>query len=178
MTKDMRKKVVKSRKLLKKIERAIPGFRGYRGREDLRAADSIIRENLADKISDTVSSVERCRKDLAKNMVFEVLEDTADTINTLQSLESQVRHAEQGYSGLSSDVSLEEDELNKLYRFDLKMLNYVEKVDKKVEALENSISSGDTDKIDKKLDEIDKFVDKFERNFKKRTEVIKGTYLK
>jgi len=38
---DLRTKVEEDRGLLKKIELFLPGFRGYRKKEDLRAADSL-----------------------------------------------------------------------------------------------------------------------------------------
>ena len=49
---DLRSKVEDDRGLLKKIELLIPGFRGYREREDLRAADSLLRQQLAGRVKE------------------------------------------------------------------------------------------------------------------------------
>lgn len=58
---DLRKKVKEDRGLLKELELAIPGFKGYREREDLRIADSLLRAQLADKLKTIGTQVELCR---------------------------------------------------------------------------------------------------------------------
>ncbi|MBU4189406.1 MAG: hypothetical protein KJ886_00210, partial [Candidatus Thermoplasmatota archaeon] len=62
MAADLRKKVEEDRGMLKKIELAIPGFRGYRKREDLRIADSLLRAQLADRLKNVGAQVEQCRQ--------------------------------------------------------------------------------------------------------------------
>ena len=51
---DLRNKVEEDRGLLKKIQLGIPGFRGYRQKEDLRIADSLLRMQVADLLRSAV----------------------------------------------------------------------------------------------------------------------------
>ena len=54
MTVDLRTKVEDDRGLIKKIQLCIPGFRGYRQKEDLRLADSLLRQQIADELKNNV----------------------------------------------------------------------------------------------------------------------------
>ena len=99
----LREKVEEDRGLIKKIEMAIPGFRGYRKREDLRIADSLLRSALANKIKNIVTTVEECRDALTKKMELTALEDIGKIVNRIGTVENRLRHAEQGYTGISAD---------------------------------------------------------------------------
>ena len=48
---DLREKVVDDRGLISKIQRFVPGFHGYRVAEDLRAADNLLRIQIADRLA-------------------------------------------------------------------------------------------------------------------------------
>jgi len=47
---DIRDRVEQDRGLLKKIQLVIPGYAGYRRREDIRAADNLLRIQLANQL--------------------------------------------------------------------------------------------------------------------------------
>ena len=100
---DLRERVKEDRGLLKKLEMAIPGFRGYRKREDLRIADSLLRKQLADGLGDVKEKIELCRKDLADKMQMDLLNGIGSLMNNITSTENRLRHAEQGYTGVSAD---------------------------------------------------------------------------
>jgi hypothetical protein len=103
---DLRKKVEEDRGLIKKIELAIPGFRGYRKREDLRIADSILRSQLADQMRVVRRNAEICRESLTKKMELDFLEDAGSLVNQIAMIEGKIRHAEQGYTGVSPDYRM------------------------------------------------------------------------
>ena len=48
---DLRDKVKDDRGLIKMIQLVIPGYRGYRIKEDLRIADRLLREELANRLT-------------------------------------------------------------------------------------------------------------------------------
>ena len=139
---DLREKVEDDRGMVKKIELAIPGFRGYRKREDLRIADSLLRSNIANKIKMVGASTEQCRDALTKKMMLKDMESIGSLINKLNKIENRVRHAEQGYSGISADFRIEIPEQNKLYEWDLQLLEYVKDLKYIADKLNSSIDSG------------------------------------
>ncbi|MDI6708758.1 MAG: hypothetical protein QME47_06725 [Candidatus Thermoplasmatota archaeon] len=174
MAVDLRKKVEEDRGLLKKIELAIPGFRGYRKREDLRIADSLLRAQLADRLKHVGMQLEQCRQDLVKRMELEVLEDAARLVNNIQKTENRVRHAEQGYSGISADFRIEVEELNRLYEWDLQLLSDIDKIRAEVAGLERAILGGSRSELPLRLRAVNDVLQDFNMTFDKRIEIIGG----
>jgi hypothetical protein len=171
---DLRKKVEEDRGLLKELELAIPGFKGYREREDLRIADSLLRAQLADRLKGIGAQVEQCRQDLAKRMDLEYLEDAARLVNGMHKTESRVRHVEQGYSGISADIRIEGEELNRLYEWDLELLRDINTVKLKVEELQTAILGGNKKDVPALMRAVTNIVQDFNTTFDKRFEVISG----
>ncbi len=62
---DIREKVEDDRGLIKKIQLKIPGYAGYRRREDIRNADILLRNQVADQVKKVRSDLEGVRDDLA-----------------------------------------------------------------------------------------------------------------
>jgi hypothetical protein len=171
---DIRKKVEEDRGLIKKIELLIPGFRGYRKREDLRIADSLLRSQLADRIRIVRRDVEHCRETLTKNTELDLLEDAGSLVNQITMVEEKIRHAEQGYTGVSPDYRIEEDELNRLYEWDLRLIDHIEEINKNATILQQAVSSDDTQNIRQQMDYMNKKLQDFQVVFEKRREVIAG----
>lgn len=171
---DLRDKVHEDRGLLKKIELAIPGFRGYRKREDLRIADSLLREQLADKLKSVLTDVEQCRDILTRNMEMDMLEDIRRLVNQAQILEGKMRHAEQGYTGVSGDYRIEETELNRLYEWDLGLIEHINQLKNDVDVFKNAVNSGDTSNMKNEMNNLNGKLIAFQDLFEKRREAIAG----
>lgn len=169
---DLRDKVQKDRGLIKKIELAIPGFRGYRKHEDLRAADNLLRTQLAGRMAEARDQMEGCRKTLSKQMELDLLEDVGGILNNMQMAEGRLAHAEQGYSGVSADFKIDEKELNRLYEWDLGLIGNINNILEQVTSLQGTISSRDSNRTSSSLGDIQSAIDEFNRLFSKRVETI------
>ncbi|MEW5936221.1 MAG: hypothetical protein AB1665_00150 [Candidatus Thermoplasmatota archaeon] len=132
---DIRDRVAEDRGLLKRIQLHIPGFAGYRRREDMRQADSILRIQVAERLRGARERMEKVRGTLSDNYLVKALEPLGGAIFEAQEMEGMIRHGEQGYSGISWAIRVEEPELNKLYEFDLSLLEGVAALDSKVDQL-------------------------------------------
>ena len=166
---DLRDKVEKERGLLKKIELAIPGFRGYRKREDLRIADSMLRDYIARILDDVEKSLKRVRDNLTAMMALDYMDDAGRLLNRISAIEEKVRHAEQGYMGLVGDYTVDVDQLNNLYEFDLKLI-YGAK-----ELLEYAQKMGGEEDLAELRDMMKEFMnkmDEFEEYFNKRRDMM------
>ena len=170
--KDLREKVAEERGLLKKIELAIPGFRGYRKREDLRIADSMLRKYLADNIHKAEEDIEAVRKILTREMVLDLLEDMGELINRITSIEGKVRHAEQGYMGISGDYRVDEGELNRVYEFDLSLIGKVKVLREKAKKMREIARRVDEEEITLHMEEIRKYLEDFQELFETRRNVM------
>lgn len=115
---DLRNRVDQDRGTLKRLQLLVPGYSGYRQGEDLRAADSLLRLQVADRIARSRGTVESTRSTLSQAGRFDRLNDLAVLNADLMRLEGQIRHAEQGYSGFSAAIRVNPSNLEKLYEYD------------------------------------------------------------
>src|SRR5438128_7862881 len=124
---DIRDRVEQDRGLLKKIQLVIPGYAGYRRREDIRAADNLLRIQLANQLKGVRGDLETIRDQMAMDGKIQGLQGIGNIIFTVEGLEAKVRHAEGGYSGISATIQIKETELDKLYEYDYAMLDSLDK---------------------------------------------------
>lgn len=136
---DLRSRVEEDRGLLKKIELLIPGFKGYRQRDDIRAADSLLRQQLADRMNETNDIFENCREELSRAMELTLISDMGNILKYSRQIENRIRHAEQGYTGISADFRIEESELNNIYKWDLALIQTIDSINNMAGELLNSI---------------------------------------
>jgi hypothetical protein len=115
---DIRQKVEGDRGFLKRIQLLVPGFRGYREGEDLRAADSILRREVADKVKACRGTIENARSALSNAGQFNALMDLAPLVADLLRIEGEIRAAQQGYTGFSPAVRVKPENLDRLYEYD------------------------------------------------------------
>jgi len=115
---DLRQRVENDRGVLKRLQLLIPGFRGYRQGEDIREADSLLRLQVADKVKNARATIENSRAALVNAGQFTTLNDLAPLLADLWKLEGEIRHAEQGYTGISPAVRINPQQLDRLYEYD------------------------------------------------------------
>jgi hypothetical protein len=115
---DIRQRVDQDRGFLKKVQLLLPGFRGYRQGEDDRAADSLLRLQVADRVHRAGAIVTTARAALSNAGDFSHLTDLAQVASELSVLEGQIRHAEQGYTGISPATRMSPASLDQLYEYD------------------------------------------------------------
>jgi len=171
---DLRERVEEDRGLLKRIQLHIPGFAGYRRKEDLRTADNMLRIQIANKLKDFRGQLENARTTLTSNYQIKALEPLGMTIFKTESLEGQVRHAEQGYSGLVADIKVLEPQLGKLYEWDAFLLDSVARLSQMAAQLESD-AAGDGTKVLDDIKAVTKSLADIEATFKRRMNVITGT---
>ncbi len=171
---DLREKVEDDRGLIKKIQLAIPGYRGYRQKEDLRIADRLLREQLADGLGIAVRDLERSRDNLVEAKELDLLEKASKLINQAQAAENRLRHAEQGYTGISPDYRIQQAQLNQMYEWDLGLIYNIDNVKGAAENLKGATASNDKAGIDKAIDFAMDSLEKFDEIFSKRREALAG----
>ncbi len=173
---DIRGKVEEDRGLLKKIQLFVPGFAGYRRREDVRAADSILRLQMADALVRAREGLEECRHNMVEDFQTKNLDKIGSAINKVRTIEGKVRHAEQGYTGYSPAIRIEMAELNALYEYDAHMISKINELDGAIRWMQDITSGSDTDKARESLDKIRESLVDFERTFEERIPRIAGIF--
>lgn len=173
---DIRQQVEEDRGLLKKIQMVIPGFRGYRKREDIRAADSILRLQMADGLVRVREGLEESRQAMTDDYQTKNIDRIGGVINKARTLEGKVRHAEQGYSGFSPAVRIVEAELNRLYEYDASMIDTIQRLDSAQAALHSAVTARDDTEARLQLEDIRNDLVEFQRVFEDRIPRVAGIY--
>jgi hypothetical protein len=172
---DIRERVEEDKGILKKIQSFIPGFRGYRRKEDLRDADRMLRMQLADRLNKQRRGLEECRGMLVSGGAMAELDVVGGLINQFKRIEGLVTHAEMGYSGIAADIQIKEDELNRMYEFDATMIDHIAAISASIESLKSSLMAADAATSHKDLMNIKARITDFEDQFDRRMNVIQGT---
>jgi hypothetical protein len=175
---DIRDRVEDDRGLLKKIQLVIPGFRGYRIREDLRDSDRMLRTELAKRLVLQRAQLEDVRRALVKaNPMSKALEEMGGVMNAMKRVEGEILHAEVGYSGISADLKIKERELDDLYEYDNSMIESLNFIDEALAHLPEVIRSENDGDLLIAVETVRNRVDGLEGRFKRRKAVITGTGL-
>jgi hypothetical protein len=172
---DIRKRVEEDRGILKTIQTFVPGFRGYRLKEDLRDSDRMLRAQLAKLLGLQRRGLEDCRAIVAQNFNSSQLDAIGGLINRFKTVEGQVQHAATGYSGIAADVRVKETELNRLYEYDTSMIDNIGIISKAVESLKISLKAKDSTQSDEEVAIISNAIEEFEDKFERRMRVITNT---
>jgi hypothetical protein len=154
---DIRDRVEEDRGLLKKIQLVIPGFRGYRIREDLRDSDRMLRTEL--------------------NPMSKALEEMGGAVNTMKRVEGEILHAEVGYSGISADIKMEDQDLDRLYEYDNSMIESLNFIDEALARVPSLMRSGNDAELRIAVETVRARVDGLESRFMRRKATITGTGL-
>jgi hypothetical protein len=171
---DIRQTVDQDRGFVKKLELLIPGFRGYRQGEDARAADALLRLQVADRLKATILSLQSCREGLVQNNQYIGLTDIANAISDVQRLEGRIRHAEQGYSGIASAVRVNPASVDKLYEYDYGFVSAADQLGQAVGPIQNASSSGDASAIQQSVRAFRPLVNQLDQTFQARMRAIEG----
>jgi hypothetical protein len=171
---DLREKVVEDRGIISKIQMFVPGFRGYRIKEDLRAADNMLRIQMAGNLASIRREIEGCRSVMAENGSLEHMERLGTLIGRFKAAEQSVGHAAQGYSGISAKVKVGETELNKLYEYDYSLLSSLADMANDAQTLKAAANSDNKASIKESIGAMAARMETFEATFKRRTAAVTG----
>ena len=172
---DIRDRVEEDRGLIKRIQMHIPGYAGYRRREDLRAADKLLRIQLADKLTTIRRDVENIRGFMTRNYMKDNIEQLGNLILSFQEVEGKLRFSAGGYSGISADIRIEENELERLYEFDYTMVTALDAITQAVPPIDAAVKAKDKNSATTGIETAKENLDKLHGAFKQRLQVITGT---
>jgi hypothetical protein len=131
------------RNWLERLSSKIPGYSGYVDRERRRDIDKLHREHLADRLRALKSPLGEVTRELSSTgRLFEV-GPVDSAIKKLDHLENRVRFASYGYSGFFDVVKIQESQLDAIYKFDLALVDHVDKIDAKLSQLKARAGTAD-----------------------------------
>lgn len=123
---------------VERLAKIVPGFAGYKAREDRRASDRALRQAIVSRLDDRRTVVDRTLAECSRQMKFDALEDLEAVRRRLQLVADMVRYAPAGYSGFFDRFEVKEADLDLIYGHDLRVRELVEQVAAQIGALDAS----------------------------------------
>jgi hypothetical protein len=160
----------KQRGTIESVLRKIPGFRGYLEKEYRRDADRLQREWLADRLQRSKPAIDAFVMSLTDAGQLDALPLCDRLRARLDKLIGRIRGAMQGYSGFFDLVQVDEALLDRVYQFDVSLMDDVETAAESVEKLSAQVAqppAAQVQAVMTRLQELDKHWDL-------RTDMLRG----
>ncbi len=155
------------------IAEAVPGYKGYKEKELRREADKLLREALATRMRTVKTHLDALQQDLIAEGKFELLPEGERAATLIQTFIDRVRTASYGYSGLFDAVRVKEDDLDRLYEFDARLMDYVDRIEGAIGRAREAVA---TDEARSQLLLVRDLAREANTTFDERAEVLSGTY--
>jgi hypothetical protein len=166
-------KVDDERTLTQKILKLVPGWRGYRIKEERRNADRILRDQIVTRLRQSQDKIQ----DIREAVVEAEMEKAYKTVDSLGSrtekLISQIEHADYGYRPFFDAIKIKEDDLMNMLRYDTWFIDQVQTFDQYCDDALILIED-DSDEALGHIKDLRKMVTQMNRKWKDRDQVIMG----
>lgn len=158
-----------NRNWIETILRYIPGFRGYLEKEYRREADDLQRDWLADRLQRSKRAMDNLSRPLAEAGQIDLLPQVDRIRGRLDKLIGRIRGAMQGYSGFFDLVRVREDLLDRVYEYDVALMEQVDALAKGIEEL-----PAKQDQLGDLLPELLRQTDELEGHWDVREDMLNG----
>jgi hypothetical protein len=131
------------RNWLERLADKIPGYNGYVDRERRRDVDKRHREQLADRLRSFKAPLTELMKELTNSGRLMEVGQVDQALKKLDKIENRVRFASYGYAGFFDAVKIEQPQLDQIYKFDLALVEQIDKVEAKLGEVKSKAGTPD-----------------------------------
>lgn len=125
MLDDLTEKIQASQNKFENLVAKVPGYAGYKQKEQRREADKLLRLHVARQYEEQLRRLNEVQYALTSKGRLASIVTLERAVMKLQLLIDRIKTASYGYSGLFDAVKVDEAVLDRLYDFDLAMLEGV-----------------------------------------------------
>ncbi len=112
-----------------KLVAQIPGYKGYKEKEQRREADRLLRDHIVSRMRTVKRQLDALQTDLISAGKIELLDEAGSAATQMQTFIDRVRTAAYGYGGLFDAVRIQEDDLDRVYEFDAALVSYADRIE-------------------------------------------------
>jgi hypothetical protein len=138
---DLFDRVTSEQDIFKKLLSKIPGFKGYIERSNRRASDKLLRDLIASRFEEQWQNISALQRQLISDGGIEYVDDMEGAAIKLRQFIDRIRNAAYGYAGFFDAIKINEEELEKIYQYDLELLEMVDQVKNGVDNVEASFGT-------------------------------------
>ena len=121
--------------ILEKAIRLIPGYKGYKGKEERRDNDHLFRMHLVARMEKLIRVQNEAVSSLKGPAALSLVSDVDRVGKKLEKVIDEVRFADRGYRGWFDMHKVRETELGSLYAFDIALVEDIERLEEAFERL-------------------------------------------
>lgn len=154
--------------------KVIPGFRGYKIREERREADRIVRDYIYRTLKGSRDDLMGCFQLLNSAGIQEVMEPTNQLIAKMDRVAEKVNRASYGYNGFFDSVRIDEPQLDQMITYDTQMMDGARKLADSISTFKTQLSQGKFEDTRNVEGALDSSITQMEAMFDKRKAVIEG----
>jgi len=167
-------RVQESDRPLERIMLQLPGFRGYKVREERREADRIVRDHIYRALKGARDDLMGCFQLLDNAGTPELMEPTNQLIAKLDRVVEKVNRASYGYSGFFDSVRIEVPQLDQMVTYDTQMIDAARKLADSISSFKMQLAQGKFENTRDVESGLETSISQLEATFDKRKQVIEG----
>jgi hypothetical protein len=160
---------------LRKVQRYIPGFRGYLQKDDIRDADRMLRMQLSQKISVARKNLEGAKATIEEKSLVVDTSQIESALSSLKRMSSEIGYADSGYSWMASDSNPIEGEVERMYDYDAGLLDQITLLQGISSEMNSAASDSDMATLNRDSTDIHTRLAFIEDLFRKRMAVMNRT---
>jgi hypothetical protein len=172
MQDDLTERVQSQQTKIEEMASKIPGYAGYKRKEQRREADRLLRHHVARQYEEQLKRLQDIQHDLSSQGRLTLMLAVDRAAIKLQLLIDRIKTASYGYSGVFDAVKVDEETLDNLYDFDRFMLAGVDEVRALLDRLGDAVQAeggGDSEAT-----ELVRKADALNSDFGRRQDVLLG----
>lgn len=127
---------------LEKAIRLIPGYKGYKSKEERRDNDQLFRTELSGRLEQLRTRVNEIPAGLRGPSALSAVTDIDRIIKKIERVTDEIRFASRGYRGWFDMHKVRENELDRLYAFDVGLVENIEELEESIGVLEAAAAAG------------------------------------
>jgi len=157
---------------LEKLAAKIPGYSGYKEKEQRREADKLLRDHITARMRTVKTQLDALQTDLISAGKIDLLDETGSAATQIQTFIDRVRTATYGYGGLFDAVRIKEDDLDRVYEFDAALVSYADRIDGAISRAREGIEGEDERALILMIRDLAREAN---TTFDERADVLRGT---
>ena len=167
-------RVQASEKPLERLMLIIPGYRGYKLKEQRREADRIVRDYIYRALEHSRDDLMSCFQSLSDAKASELIEPMNKLIARMDTIAEKINRASYGYSGFFDSIKVEEPELDNMLACDSQLMDLVRKISDATTSFKADLTQGKLENARTTQQALDGSIDTLETAFDQRKSVIEG----
>ncbi|NLG50677.1 MAG: hypothetical protein GX552_11250 [Chloroflexi bacterium] len=170
MVDNLTERVQGSRNKFEELVAKIPGYRGYKQKEERREADKLLRLHIARQYDEQLARLNELQFALTSSKRLDLVVVLERAATKLQLLIDRLKTASYGYAGLFDAVKVDEDVLDRMYDFDEGMLAGVDQLSALLDTMFEAVASEALTVVD--ANKLVSQLDALNNTFSQRQDII------